>query len=193
MNLSKITTISLLVLVSSGIEAHTFGAHHAGFSEGFLHPFSGMDHLLAMLAVGIWAAQLGARAMVLAPCCFVSAMYGAAILGGGGIALPYLEPAIASTVLILGLLIAFTVRLPLGASMIFVTLFALCHGYAHGLELPQAADAGLYAAGFMLATALLHGAGLTSYIVAKRGLLAFQVGGAIIALAGAYLMVAAAA
>ncbi len=193
MNVLKMTMACLMVLVSTGIEAHTFGAEHAGLYEGFLHPFGGMDHLLAMVAVGMWAAQLGGRAMIFAPACFISVMAAAALLGEGGAMLPHLESAIASTVLILGLLIGFSVRLPLVVSILLVALFALGHGYAHGLELPQAAYAGHYAAGFMLATALLHSAGLLTGLVVKRGVMGLQVGGALIALSGAFLLAAAGA
>ena len=141
-------------------EAHTFGSQGAGLMAGLTHPFVGLDHLLAMFAVGIWAGQLGGRAVWLIPLTFVSVMAAAATLASFGLLLPFMEPAIACSVLVLGLLIAGSVRLPTSVSALLVSLFAVFHGYAHGLELPQAASPILYGAGFVLATALLHGLGI---------------------------------
>ena len=141
-------------------EAHTFGSQGAGLMAGLTHPFVGLDHLLAMFAVGIWAGQLGGRAVWLIPLTFVSVMAVAATLASFGLLLPLMEPAIACSVLVLGLLIAGSVRLPTSVSALLVSLFAVFHGYAHGLELPQAASPILYGAGFVLATALLHGIGI---------------------------------
>ena len=141
-------------------EAHTFGSQGAGLMAGLTHPLVGLDHLLAMIAVGIWAGQLGGRAVWLIPLTFVSVMAAAATLASFGLLLPLMEPAIACSVLVLGLLIAGSVRLPTSLGALLVGLFAVCHGYAHGLELPQAASPILYGAGFVLATALLHGLGL---------------------------------
>ncbi len=159
------TSLSLLGLCAYALflpvaQAHTFGAYGAGLTAGLTHPFLGLDHLLAMIAVGIWAGQLGGRAIWLVPFTFVSVMSAAAALGSLGLSLPLLEPAIASSVFVLGLLIAGSVRLPIIASVSLVALFALLHGYAHGLELPQAASPILYGVGFVLATALLHGLGI---------------------------------
>jgi urease accessory protein len=120
----------------------------------------GLDHLLAMIAAGIWAGQLGGRAVWLIPLTFVSIMAAAATLASFGLLLPLMEPAIACSVMVLGLLIAGSVRLPTSVCALLVSLFAVFHGYAHGLELPQAASPILYGAGFVLATALLHGLGI---------------------------------
>jgi urease accessory protein len=141
-------------------EAHTFGSQGAGLMAGLTHPLVGLDHLLAMIAVGIWAGQLGGRAVWLIPLTFVSVMAAAATLASFGLLLPLMEPAIACSVLVLGLLIAGSVRLPTSLGALLVGLFAVFHGYAHGLELPQAASPILYGAGFVLATALLHGLGI---------------------------------
>jgi urease accessory protein len=141
-------------------EAHTFGSQGAGLMAGLTHPFVGLDHLLAMFAVGIWAGQLGGRAVWLIPLTFVSVMAVAATLASFGLLLPLMEPAIACSVLVLGLLIAGSVCLPTSVCALLVSLFAVFHGYAHGLELPQAASPILYGAGFVLATALLHGLGI---------------------------------
>jgi urease accessory protein len=141
-------------------EAHTFGSQGAGLMAGLTHPLVGLDHLLAMIAVGIWAGQLGGRAVWLIPLTFVSVMAAAATLASFGLLLPLMEPAIACSVLVLGLLIAGSVRLPTSAGALLVSLFAVFHGYAHGLELPQAGSPILYGAGFVLATALLHSLGV---------------------------------
>ena len=141
-------------------EAHTFGSQGAGLMAGLTHPLVGLDHLLAMIAVGIWAGQLGGRAVWLIPLTFVSVMAAAATLASFGLLLPLMEPAIACSVLVLGLLIAGSVRVPTSLGVLLVGLFAVCHGYAHGLELSQAASPILYGAGFVLATALLHGLGI---------------------------------
>jgi urease accessory protein len=148
------------VLILPVAEAHTFGSQGAGLITGLTHPFVGLDHLLVMIAVGIWAGQLGGRAVWLIPLTFVSVMAAAATLASFGLLLPLMEPAIAYSVLVLGLLIAGSVRLPISVGALLVSLFAVFHGYAHGLELPQAGSPILYGAGFVLATALLHGLGI---------------------------------
>lgn len=171
------------------VQAHTLGASGSGLAEGFIHPFLGLDHLLAMIAVGLWAAQLGGRATWLTPAAFVMVMAGAALLGSLGMELPMLEPAVASSVLVSGLLVACAVRLPPAASVCLVALFALFHGYAHGLESPQTASPALYGAGFILATASLHGIGLgLGFLIGRYG---SRVGGATIALTGLFLLTAA--
>lgn len=159
------TSLFLSVLVSSILflpvaEAHTLGTEGAGLVAGLAHPLMGLDHLLAMIAIGIWAWQLGGRAVWFVPVTFVSMLSIAATFGLSGFSLPLVEPAIACSLLILGLLIAGSVRLPLIASVCLVGLFAVFHGYAHGLELPQAASPVHYGIGFIMATALLHGLGI---------------------------------
>jgi len=138
------------------------------FSSGFAHPLFGADHLLAMLAVGLWAAQLGGRARWLVPVAFVLVMALGAVLGRSGIALPGLEQTIAASVLVLGLLIANAARLPVAGSMALVALFAAFHGFAHGAEMPATAGAFSYGAGFVLATALIHAAGVGLGLLSNR-------------------------
>lgn len=153
--------VALAALVlASGAQAHTFGAHGAGFTAGVAHPFLGVDHLLAMIAVGIWAAQLGGRALWGVPLAFIGMMAFGAMLALAGVTLPGVEAGIAASVLILGLLIALVARLPVSGSMLLVGAFAVFHGHAHGAELPQAASVALYGLGLMAATATLHGFGL---------------------------------
>ena len=130
------------------------------FSAGFAHPFTGFDHLLAMVAVGLWAAQLGGRARWLVPSAFIAAMVAGAALSHAGIAFSGVEQLIAASVLVLGILIATAVRLPLAACLALAGSFALFHGFAHGAEMPAIAAAFQYGCGFVAATALLHAAGL---------------------------------
>lgn len=142
----------------TGTAVDALGAH--GLIAGFSHPFSGLDHLLAMIAVGLWAAQLGGRARWLVPTAFVGAMILGSVLGVMGVAVPWGEQGILASVLILGLLVAAAVRLPLAASALLAGALALCHGHAHGAEMP-ALVAGLgYGAGFTVATAGLQVLGI---------------------------------
>lgn len=168
--------------------AHTFGAHGAGFAEGFIHPFLGLDHLLAMLAVGIWAAQLGGRALWLVPLAFLSVMVGGAALAHSGLPFAPIEAMIAASVLVLGLLVAGSVRVSAAVGAMAVAFFAYFHGYAHGLEIPQAATPVAYVAGFMLATGCLHllGIGLGSSL--KRAPLLTRLSGSALAATGVYLL-----
>jgi urease accessory protein len=118
-------------------QAHPQIGNSAGFARGLAHPMSGSDHICAMIAVGLWAAQRGDRALWLVPLVFVLAMTIGGILGMAAISLPFVEPGIAASVLVLGILIAAAVRLPLIASVLLVGLFALFHGHAHGSEMPS--------------------------------------------------------
>lgn len=163
---TRLTTLfaAALAFVPAFAQAHPGHAAGAGFTHGFAHPMMGLDHLLAMLAVGLWAAQLGGRATWLVPAAFVSVMTAGAGLGMSGVHLPLVEQGIIASVLVLGLLIASAARLPLAASAALVGVFALFHGVAHGAEMPASASGLAYAAGFALATAALHAVGL---LVAK--------------------------
>jgi urease accessory protein len=187
-----ITTIVAMFLAQTA-EAHTFGAQSAGFASGLSHPFLGLDHLLAMLAVGLWAVQLGGRAIWRVPLAFMAMMALGCSLALGGLALPAVETGIAVSVLVLGLLIALAARFPLAAGMLLAGAFALFHGHAHGQELPQAASAFLYSTGFLLATGVLHATGAGLGILFSRGLAAnwVRVMGGGIAAAGLVLWVGA--
>jgi urease accessory protein len=160
------------------------------FGAGFSHPFSGIDHLLAMLAVGLWAAQHKRSALWVLPLAFPLAMVAGAALAFAGWQVPAAETGIAASVAVLGLLIAFAVRLPLWGSTLVVSLFALFHGYAHGSELPHGSSAAMYGLGFVLATAMLHVAGLGIGLVAGKQMAdrAVRLGGFGIAAVGAYLL-----
>ena len=144
--------------------AHTFGTHGAGFLQGMLHPLNGLDHLLAMLAVGLWASQLGGRALWAVPSSFVGAMVLGGVLGMTGYALPFTETVIVLSVLTLGLMISFAVRVPTAVGMLLVGGFAMFHGHAHGMEMMQAASGVLYALGFVITTSALHVAGILAGI-----------------------------
>lgn len=173
--------------------AHTGVGDTAGFGHGLAHPFTGLDHLLAMIAVGLWAAQMGGRALWLVPFTFVSIMALGSVLGMSGLALPFFESGILLSLLVLGVLIAATVRLALLASCMLVAVFALFHGYAHGSELPSALSAAAYATGFLLTTALLHLLGVAAALLSGhlnlRGWVRYA--GGLVALSGGYLMLVA--
>lgn len=180
-----------LLGISTTVEAHTLGLPHMDFAAGLGHPISGLDHILAMVAVGLWATQLGGRALWLVPLTFVLTMAAGGALGFFAIPLPLIETGIAGSVLILGLLVALASRLPLVASMALVGVFALFHGYAHGAEMTMESSASWYSLGFMLMTALLHGTGIGIGLMTRHGLPApwLRLGGAAIAASGLLLLV----
>ncbi len=183
---SWIVSITVMAgLFAAEAQAHV-GVHGVGLAAGMMHPFSGLDHLLAMIAVGAWAAQQGGRARWAVPLAFVAMMVAGGAWGGLGNWLPGIESGIAASVLVLGLLIAFSARLPLAAGMALAGAFALFHGYAHGAEMPAIANAWLYALGFVLSTALLHAAGLGAGLAIKAGLM--RLGGAGLAFAGMWML-----
>jgi len=135
-------------------------AHVGAGAVGFAHPFSGIDHILTMLAVGLFASRCGGLARWLVPVAFVAVMVLGGAFGYAGIALPYVEPAIALSVIAMGALLVFDVRLPWQLALPLVGAFALFHGHAHGTEGAQMASFATYALGFVAATALLHATGL---------------------------------
>jgi urease accessory protein len=140
--------------------AHTGVGDTSGFMHGFMHPLGGLDHQLAMILVGIFAYQLGGRALWLVPLTFVAVMAFGGFLGIAGIPVPFIELGIALSVIVLGAIVAFGVKLPVAAAMGIVGLFAIFHGHAHGSEMPMDASGLEYGLGFMLATASLHAAGI---------------------------------
>jgi urease accessory protein len=184
----KSLLVVLLSAVSASALAHPGAAAH-GLASGLAHPFSGLDHLLAMLAVGLWSWQLGGRARLAGPLVFLLLLGTGGMLGFAGVTLPGLETGVAASVLLLGLLIAFALRLPLVGACAAIGVFALLHGMAHGSELPQHASAWTYAAGFVFASTLLHGAGLALGWV--RPLWFDRLAGVALAGAGGMLMWAA--
>jgi urease accessory protein len=179
-----------LLGMGSVAHAHTNGLPHMDLVAGLSHPFSGLDHILAMVAVGLWATQLGGRALWLVPLTFVLTMAAGGTLGFMGMPLPHVELGIAGSVLVLGGLVAFSSRLPLAVSMGLVGVFAIFHGYAHGAEIAAEASAVWYSLGFMLATATLHGIGIGAGLAAGRGIPARLVrfSGAAIAASGLVML-----
>jgi urease accessory protein len=163
--------------------AHIVDGQSSGVLHGLSHPLTGMDHMLAMLAVGIWAALVGGRAVYLVPASFVAAMAAAASFASGGVALPMIELSIIASLIVLGVLIAGNVRLPVGVGMGLVALFALAHGAAHGAEIPLGADGLAFGAGFVATTLALHVAGLATGLLLRDARLVRLLGGAV-ALAG---------
>lgn len=157
MTRSKLLTSLALMGMPALAFAHP--GHDGGLLAGVSHPLGGLDHLLAMVAVGLWAAQQTGKARWALPCTFLAAMLVGGGLGFAGIAVPGLETGIAASVLALGLAVALAVRPALPLAVLATAAFALCHGMAHGLELPAMASAWSYAVGFIAATALLHATG----------------------------------
>ncbi|MCV3738087.1 HupE/UreJ family protein [Rhizobium sp. TRM96647] len=151
--------IGLTVASTAPAFAHLNPEEHGSFMAGFSHPLFGMDHILVMIAVGLWAAQIGGRAFWAVPAAFVTMMAIGFGLAVAGVSLPFVEPVILASVVALGLLVAMAVRLDPAISAAIVAVFALFHGHAHGGEL-GAAGALPFAAGFVIATALLHVAGI---------------------------------
>lgn len=149
--------VAALVVIPSLALAHPGHGDEARFLSGLTHPLLGVDHLLAMVAVGLWAALAGGRAMPVLPLAFLAAMLAGGLAGAGAAEQPVVEPVILASVIVLGAAVAVALRLPLGVSAGLVALFGAAHGFAHGVEGPGGAE---YAAGFLIATAALHGLGL---------------------------------
>jgi urease accessory protein len=162
MNAGKLIPAAALSVLAATAPAfaHTgVGATH-GVAHGFLHPFSGVDHVLAMVAVGLFAAHLGGRALWLVPATFVAIMAASGAIGMSGLPIPYVETGIALSVLTLGLVLMTRIAPPVGVAMGLVGVFAIFHGHAHGAEMPADASGLAYALGFIAATAALHAAGI---------------------------------
>jgi len=187
-----------LVLVPSLALAHPgLPGHTHDLATGFVHPFGGIDHVLAMVAVGLFAAQLGGRALWLVPASFVTAMAAAGLAGMNGVALPMTEVGIAASIVVLGGAIALRLSMPVAAAAALVGFFAIFHGYAHGLETPDTASGLLYGLGFVAATALLHGLGIGIGLAVGRldgafGRNLVRVAGSLAAIAGVVMLAAAA-
>jgi urease accessory protein len=178
-------------LAAGSLAAHPLQFDGGGFASGLAHPFVGLDHVVALIGVGIWAAQCGGRARVVLPLAFVGAIGIGGALAMLGVVLPAVESAIAATVLAIGLLIALAVRPPISAGASLAALFALWHGYAHGVGASGAGNPFLYAAGFVAASYLLVAAGVRAgRSIAACHLRARTVGACIVA-AGALFLASA--
>lgn len=163
-----------------------------GLVAGLMHPIMGLDHVVAMVAVGIWGAQLRAPAIWVLPVTFPLVMSFGGVLGGLGVPIPGIEIGIALSAIVLGAMVAFAARPPLWAAAIIVGIFAIFHGYAHGAELPESANAISYAMGFVVATGCLHALGIVIGVINKwkSGARVLRAGGVLIALCGVYFLVA---
>jgi urease accessory protein len=174
-----------LVVTASPLFAHT-GSVAGGFVGGLAHPVFGPDHVVAMVAVGLWGAFLGAPALFLLPIVFPLVMACGGVLGILGVPMPAVETGIATSAVVLGLMVALAARPPLWVAAVLVGAFAIFHGHAHGAELPPGADAVAYSAGFVIATGLLHLCGIAFGTLAAwpAGQIAVRAAGGAIALTG---------
>ena len=179
--------LTVLALFAQPVFAHTSGHATGGFGFGFAHPLLGADHLVAMLAVGMWALCLRGRAVWVLPLTFIGAMLVGIQVGLASGAAPLVEPMIATSLLVLGLLIALQLRFAASAAMALVAVFGIVHGHAHGTEMVGAIVP--YAAGIALASLLLHGAGIGLGLLLRRApAQLYRLSGAGVAMAGTALL-----
>ncbi|CAI2935747.1 HupE/UreJ family protein [Aminobacter sp. NyZ550] len=188
-SLARSAALAAFALAPSLANAHTGLGHVEGFTHGFVHPLGGLDHVLAMVMVGLFASQLAGRARWLVPASFVSVMVLGGALGLAGIAVPFVELGIGLSIVVLGGVVAFNLRAGVAAAMALVGFFAVFHGYAHGAEMPESVSGLAYGLGFVLATAMLHAAGLGFGLLldgrsGARGALFVRSLGAVAAVAG---------
>ena len=183
--------LGLATLLPLPAAAHTGAEQLGGLASGLLHPILGFDHVLAMVAVGIWGAFLGMPMVWVLPVTFPLVMALSGMLGGLGVPIPGIEPGIALSVVVLGAMIALAVRPPLWVAAVIVAFWAIFHGYAHGAELPEAADPFAYGIGFVLATGLLHllGIGIGTLTRFPIGVPVLRIAGAVIGSIGIWLLV----
>ena len=161
---TKRTTLAAILFLAAAMPAyaHVGTGSTSSFAAGFAHPVSGLDHMTVMVAVGLWAALKGGKAIWAWPLAFVGVMLVGAALGMLHVPVPFVEPGILASVVTLGLLVALAIDLPVSAGVAIIGLFALFHGHAHGTEVPENAGGLEYMAGFAAATALLHAVGITA-------------------------------
>jgi urease accessory protein len=179
-----------LIALPRGAEAHILSGEATGFLSGALHPVSGLDHIFAMVSVGVWGAQLGQPAIWILPVTFPIMMALGGLLGFLGVPLPGTEIGIALSMVVLGGTVMLEARPPLPVVMAIVAFFAIFHGYAHGTELPNGESALLYSFGFVFTTGLLHLVGITIGLIHRwswgRG--ALRLGGSAVSLAGFFFI-----
>lgn len=186
---------AVLLIMASGASpaiAHTGEGVAGGFLAGLQHPWFGPDHLIAMVAVGLWGTFLGSPALWLLPIVFPLVMAFGGVLGVLGVPLPQVETGIALSAVVLGLVVALALKPPIWVAGAIVAVFAVFHGHAHGTELPQAANPFAYSAGFVISTGLLHLSGIAIGLIAgnEMGRLAVRGCGACIAAGGIYFLFA---
>jgi urease accessory protein len=180
-------------LIPTAALAHSGHGDAYGLVHGFAHPLGGLDHILAMVTVGLFAWQLGGRALWLVPATFVAAMAMGAGISAAGVPMPFVETGIAMSVIVLGAIVALGIREPVAIAAGIAGLFAIFHGHAHGAEMPHDASGLSYAAGFLLATALLHAAGIATGVLIGRvgdmyGRTTYRIAGSLVALAGVAIL-----
>ncbi|ACL60651.1 HupE/UreJ family protein [Methylobacterium nodulans] len=185
--LVPVLAASLLLLPQAAL-AHPGHAEVAGFAHGLAHPLGGADHVLAMLAAGLIGAVRGGRAIWAVPAAFLGMMILGGVLGAAGIGLPFVETGIGLSIVAFGLAAGFGVGLPVAALVALVGAFAVFHGHAHGAEMPETASGLAYGAGFVAATALLHGTGLGLGHIVGRLRAAAPIAGAAVALSGVAIL-----
>jgi len=179
----------LLFLAAAPLARAHPGHGPADLTSGFIHPFTGWDHLLAMVAVGIWATQLGGRSLWALPGAFVGAMAAGAALGAAGFAPPGVEWWILSSVFILGLLVASAARVPVPVGIAVTAAAGFVHGIAHGMEMPFQAATVRFLAGMVVATAILHSLGVAAGVLGgRRSPAIVRIAGAGIAACGVALL-----
>lgn len=180
----------LIVFTPASAYAHVQQGEAAGFLTGFLHPISGLDHVLAMVAVGLWGAQLGAPAIWVLPVAFPVVMAMGGMLGLMGVPVPGIEYGIAASAILLGAAVMFEVRASLVVTALMVGVFAIFHGHAHGTELPPGQSALLYSMGFVIATGCLHAMGIGIGTVHRWtwGQKLLRTAGAVVAMGGVFFM-----
>lgn len=185
-NAAAFLFFTVLLLAGAPTWAHEGEGLSGGFVSGFLHPLFGPDHVVAMIAVGLWGAFLGAPAIWVLPIVFPLVMAFGGVLGVLGVPLPAVETGIAASAVVLGLVVAFAARPPLWVAAVIVGVFAIFHGHAHGAELPESANAVSYSLGFVMATGMLHLLGIAFGLLVRwpAGKLAVRAAGGAIALAG---------
>lgn len=185
-----VLTFGALSFASDPTLAHTGTGLPGGWVAGFMHPFSGVDHLLAMISVGLWGAFLGRPLIHILPVIFPAMMVVGAILGMFSVPLPPVDLGVAVSVLVLGGCIALAIRAPTWVASLVVASFAIFHGVAHGRELPSAADPVSYSAGFVMATGLLHISGIALGALNARpiGILTTRSFGGLIAIGGTWFL-----
>ena len=188
MKRAAVTTFAIFfIFAPAAALAHPGHDGAGGLVHCFFHPVTGIDHVLAMIAVGVLAAQYGGRALWLVPMSFLVAMAAAGAIGMAGIPVQIVEAGIGLSVVVLGLMIAFQIKPPTLVAMVVVGFFALFHGYAHGSEMPNGLAGLSFAAGFLVATALLLSAGVGLGLLLQRRTLSrrlIQAGGGAMALVG---------
>jgi urease accessory protein len=190
---TALLSLGFFPLLSPAVFAHTEEGVVGGFISGFLHPVYGPDHVVAMVAVGMWGAFLGSPAIWLLPVVFPLVMAFGGALGVIGVPLPLVEVGIASSAIVLGLMVLLAVRPPLWVAAVLVGAFGIFHGHAHGTELPAASNPLSYAIGFVLATGLMHLAGIAFGLLADlpRGRLVVRIAGGLISASGLYFLTGA--